>query len=105
MRVGGAWGTKAAPPECKGALGPKSSRQSGGRRKDRRRGGWEEGGSGQQGVCLGRAGRGGRRADAQRGASGTVDAPSHRGQSSQEPPRPLQAPAKAAAQQRRVVFL
>lgn len=32
---GGAWGTKAAPPECKGALGPKSSRQSGGRRKDR----------------------------------------------------------------------
>lgn len=100
----GAWDTQAAPPECKGAFGPKSSGTVEGGGETEGRGVGEEGGSGQQGVCQGRAGQGGWRADAQRGGSSTVDAPSHPGQSSQEPPRPLRHLLRRQ-QQQRVVFL
>ena len=81
----GAWDTQAAPPECKGSVS--SGTVEGG-------GKTEGGGVGEEGAVGSRASakeeqdKGGRRADAQRGGSSTVDAPSHPARAPRSHPAP-----------------
>lgn len=67
--------------------------------KDKTEGSGGRGGGGQwaAGDLLRKSRKGGAGGRAQWAGSNAAEAPSHRSQSSQEPPRPLQAPAKAAA--------
>lgn len=92
----GAWDTEAAPPECKGAFGPKSSGTVQGGGKAEGRGGGEEGGSGQQGV-------GSAKEEQDQGAEGRRTAGREQCCRRVFPPRPLRHLLRRRRQ--RVVFL